>query len=291
MYDNDIVCDTDSTMNMRKEKNMFTQRIDKATEVIRAACGDADVGLILGSGLSDSITGLQNVKKVEYKEIPGFPVPTVEGHHGEWLCGELHGKRVIVMRGRFHFYEGYTAEDITLPVRVMQQLGVHTLIVTNAAGGVNMNFEAGDLMMITDTINYSGVNPLIGANLDGYGPRFPDMTEQFDKQLRSIARKVANEMSITLREGVYMWFSGPSFETPAEIRMARILGADAVGMSTVPEVIAARHGGMRVLGFSCITNMAAGIVDEPLDHVDVLAVGERVKGSFSRLIEAVVNEM
>lgn len=270
---------------------MFTQRIERAAEVIHEACGRADIGLILGSGLADSISGLLNTQKINYQDIPGFPVPTVEGHHGEWLCGDMHGKRVVVMRGRFHFYEGYTAEDITLPVRVMQRLGVHTLIVTNAAGGVNLGFSAGDLMMITDTINYSGVNPLIGANLDDFGPRFPDMTVQFDKQLRGIARRVADDMGLTLREGVYMWFSGPSFETPAEIRMARILGADAVGMSTVPEVIAARHGGMRVLGFSCITNMAAGIMDEPLDHVDVLAVGERVKASFSKLIESIVREI
>lgn len=270
---------------------MFTQRIENAVEVIRASCGSADVGLILGSGLSDSIGALENVKKIEYQQIPGFPVPTVAGHHGEWLCGQMYGKRVAVMRGRFHFYEGYTMEDITLPVRVMQRLGVRTLIVTNAAGGVNMDYAPGDLMLITDTINYSGVNPLIGANLDGFGPRFPDMTAQFDKELQGIARRVANEQGLALREGVYMWFSGPSFETPAEIRMARVLGADAVGMSTVPEVIAARHGGMRVLGFSCITNLAAGIMDEPLDHVDVLAVGERVRDSFSRLITSIVREM
>ena len=270
---------------------MFHQRIERAAEAIEKVCGRAEVGLILGSGLSESMGTLQNARTISYRDIPNFPIPTVEGHHGEWFCGDLHKKRVCVMRGRFHYYEGYTLEDITLPVRVMQCLGVKTLIVTNAAGGVNERFSPGDLMLITDTINFSGVNPLIGANLDAFGPRFPDMTRQFDPELIAMAKRAASEQRLTLREGVYMWFSGPSFETPAEIRMARVLGADAVGMSTVPEVIAARHGGMRVLGISCITNLAAGIIDEPLDHVDVLAVGERVRAGFNQLIETVVGRL
>ena len=270
---------------------MLIQRIERAADAIEKACGKADVGLILGSGLSESMGTLQNVRSVSYRDIPDFPIPTVAGHHGEWLCGALGGKRVYIMRGRFHYYEGYSLEDITLPVRVMQRLGVKTLIVTNAAGGVNLSFSAGDLMLITDTVNFSGVNPLIGANLDVFGERFPDMTRQFDPELITLAKQVAGERALTVREGVYMWFSGPSYETPAEIRMARILGADAVGMSTVPEVIAARHGGMRVLGISCITNMAAGVVNEPLDHAGVLAVGERVRTAFSGLIEAVVSRM
>jgi purine-nucleoside phosphorylase len=270
---------------------MFIERIERAADAIERACGKADVGLILGSGLSESMGTLQNVRVISYSDIPDFPVPTVSGHHGEWLCGDLGGKRVCVMRGRFHYYEGYSNEDITLPVRVMQRLGVKTLIVTNAAGGVNTSFSAGDLMLITDTINFSGVNPLIGANLDAFGPRFPDMTRQFDPELMALTKQAAGERGLTLREGVYMWFSGPSFETPAEIRMARVVGADAVGMSTVPEVIAARHGGMRVLGISCVTNAAAGVDDEPLDHVDVLAVGERVRASFSGLIETVITRM
>ena len=268
---------------------MYLQRIERAAAAIEKACGRAEIGLILGSGLSESMGALPNVQSISYRDIPDFPIPTVPGHHGEWICGDLSGKRVFVMRGRFHYYEGYSPEDITLPVRVMRRLGVKTLIVTNAAGGVNLGFSPGDLMLITDTINFSGVNPLIGANLDGFGERFPDMTREFDPELIEIAKKAAAERGLTLREGVYMWFSGPSFETPAEIRMARILGADAVGMSTVPEVIVARHCGMRVLGISCVTNMAAGVDDAPLDHVDVLAVGERVRAGFYGLIEAVVS--
>lgn len=178
-----------------------------------------------------------------------------------------------------------------MPIRVMKRLGVKALIVTNAAGGVNLGFEPGDLMLIDDTINYSGLNPLIGQNLDEFGSRFPDMSREFDPEFLKTAYEVAAKLGISLREGVYMWFSGPSFETPAEIRMARTLGADAVGMSTVPEVIVARHCGLRVLGVSCITNMAAGILDQPLTHQEVLETGEKVKEKFSALIEGIVREM
>lgn len=270
---------------------MDIKRIDRAAEVIRDACGEAEIGLILGSGLGDSIASLKPLGAIPYADIPGFPVPTVMGHHGEWVAGDMHGKRVAVMRGRFHFYEGYTIGEVTMPVRVMRRLGVKTLIVTNAAGGVNEGFMPGDLMLIRDTINFSGVNPLIGPNQDSFGPRFPDMSRQFAPELMSVARRCAAGCGVTLREGVYMWFSGPSFETPAEIRMARTLGADAVGMSTVPEVIVARHSGMQVLGISCITNMAAGILDQPLNHQEVLDTGNRVKGAFAGLIDAIVREM
>ncbi len=270
---------------------MDMERIDRAAEVIRAACGGAEIGLILGSGLGDNIPSLKDRKTILYKDIPGFPVSTVPGHHGEWISGEMHDKRVAIMRGRFHFYEGYDVPDVTLPVRVMQRLGVRTLIVTNAAGGVNTSFAPGDLMLISDMINYSGINPLMGRNLDAFGPRFPDMSQAFDRELRGTARACAAELGLSLQEGVYMWFSGPSFETPAEIRMARVLGADAVGMSTVPEVLVARHGGLRVLGISCITNMAAGILDQPLDHQEVLETGNRVKASFEGLIDAVVRSL
>lgn len=267
------------------------ERINGAAAAIEKAVGGAQVGLILGSGLGESITSLTDTKTIAYKDIPGFPVPTVPGHSGEWVTGDMHGKRVAIMRGRFHYYEGYDIHDVVLPVRVMQKLGVQTLIVTNAAGGVNVDFDPGDLMLIRDTINYSGVNPLMGPNLDAFGPRFPDMSSEFDDALCGIARKCAARQGTTLREGVYMWFSGPSFETPAEIRMARLLGADAIGMSTVPEVITARHGGMRVLGISCITNMAAGILDQPLNHEEVLETGDRVKEAFSGLIDAIVEAM
>ncbi|MCL1965367.1 MAG: purine-nucleoside phosphorylase [Firmicutes bacterium] len=270
---------------------MKMERIDGAAKAIEAACGGAEVGLILGSGLGNSFASLDVHGVLSYKDIPGFPIPTVPGHNGEWVCGSLHGKRVAVMRGRFHYYEGYDIEEVVLPVRVMLRLGVKTLIVTNAAGGVNTGFVPGDLMLIRDTINYSGVNPLIGPNDNAFGPRFPDMSRQFDPALCEVARAYARELRITLREGVYMWFSGPSFETPAEIRMARALGADAVGMSTVPEVIVARHGGMRVLGISCITNMAAGILDQPLNHQEVLDTGERVRKAFAGLVDGVVRGM
>lgn len=270
---------------------MDIKRIDAAAEVIRQACGDVEVGLILGSGLGNSITSLTDEKAIAYDKIPGFPAATVPGHSGEWVSGIMHGKRVAIMRGRFHYYEGHSIDDVTLPVRVMQRLGAKTLIVTNAAGGVNLDFFPGNLMLIRDTINYSGVNPLMGANLDEFGPRFPDMSQQFDRELCDIARRCAMKLGVTLREGVYMWFSGPSFETPAEIRMARVLGADAVGMSTVPEVIVARHGGMRVLGISCITNMAAGILDQPLNHEEVLETGDRVREAFSGLVDAIVQAM
>jgi len=264
------------------------ERITKAAKAIETACGGADVGLILGSGLGDSFASLSVQGLLSYKDIPGFPLPTVPGHHGQWVSGTLHGKRVAVMRGRFHYYEGYSIQDIALPVRVMRQLGVKTLIVTNAAGGVNTGFTPGDLMLIRDTINFSGVNPLMGPNLDVYGPRFPDMSNQFDPGLLGAARVCAKGLGIKLQEGVYMWFSGPSFETPAEIRMARAMGADAVGMSTVPEVLAARHCGMAVLGISCITNMAAGILDQPLNHQEVLDTGRRVRESFTSLIDGIV---
>lgn len=270
---------------------MDMKRIDAAAEIIRDACGGAEIGMILGSGLGDSISGLTNGKTIAYGDIAGFPTPTVPGHSGEWVSGDLHGKRVAIMRGRFHYYEGYGIDEVTMPVRVMQRLGVQTLIVTNAAGGVNTGFHPGDLMLIRDMINYSGINPLIGPNLDAFGPRFPDMSRVFDDALCSVAAHCAKARGLTLREGVYMWFSGPSFETPAEIRMARTLGADAVGMSTVPEAIVACHGGLRVLGISCITNMAAGILDQPLNHQEVLETGDRVKEAFGGLVNEIVKRM
>lgn len=266
------------------------EKINAAADGIRAACGEAEIGMILGSGLAESIS-LENEKKIAYQDIPNFPVSTVPGHKSEWVGGTLHGKRICMMRGRFHMYEGWTMEQIAMPIRVMKQLGVKALIVTNAAGGVNTGFAPGDLMLITDTINFSGLNPLIGANLDEFGPRFPDMSREFDADFIAAARSVAAAQGLTLREGVYMWFSGPSFETPAEIRMARVLGADAVGMSTVPETIVAVHSGLRVLGVSCLTNMAAGILDQPLSHQEVVETGAKARASFRRLLDGVVQGM
>lgn len=266
----------------------YLSRIEKAAANLEQACGRADIGLILGSGLGDYAETLQGRRSLAYQDIPGFPLSTVEGHAGIWHTGELMGKRVCMMQGRFHAYEGYDLLDVTLPVRVMQLLGVKVLIVTNAAGGVNTGFSAGDLMLITDFINLSGKNPLTGPNIPQLGPRFPDMTYAYDRELRALALKTAGELGINLRQGVYCWLNGPNYESPAEIRMTRILGADAVGMSTVPETLVARHGGMRVLGVSCITNMAAGILDEPLNHQEVMETGVRVKDTFRALLDGVI---
>lgn len=267
------------------------KRIDEAAAKVLAVCGKADIGVILGSGLGDYAEALEDAVKLPYSEIPGFPRSTVAGHAGMWCCGTLYGKRVVMMQGRFHYYEGYGMKDVTLPVRVMQKIGVKTLIVTNAAGGVNLGYHPGELMVIGDIFSMTAQNPLIGPNLDAFGPRFPDMSCAFDKELRALAHECANEQGFALREGVYAQMTGPTYETPAEIRMLRTLGADAVGMSTVPEVIVACHGGMRVLGISCITNMAAGILDQPLNHAEVTETANRVKGQFRNLLDRIIEKM
>ena len=267
------------------------KRIDEAAAKVLAVCGKADIGVILGSGLGDYAEALEDAVKLPYSEIPGFPRSTVAGHAGMWCCGTLYGKRVVMMQGRFHYYEGYGMKDVTLPVRVMQKIGVKTLVVTNAAGGVNLGYHPGELMVIGDMFSMTAQNPLIGPNLDAFGPRFPDMSCAFDKELRALAHECANEQGFALREGVYAQMTGPTYETPAEIRMLRTLGADAVGMSTVPEVIVARHGGMRVLGISCITNMAAGILDQPLNHAEVTETANRVKGLFRNLLDRIIEKM
>ena len=267
------------------------KRIDEAAAKVLAVCGKADIGVILGSGLGDYAEALEDAVKLPYSEIPGFPRSTVAGHAGMWCCGTLYGKRVVMRQGRFHYYEGYGMKDVTLPVRVMQKIGVKTLIVTNAAGGVNLGYHPGELMVIGDMFSMTAQNPLISTNLDAFGPRFPDMSCAFDKELRALAHECANEQGFALREGVYAQMTGPTYETPAEIRMLRTLGADAVGMSTVPEVIVARHGGMRVLGISCITNMAAGILDQPLNHAEVTETANRVKGQFRNLLDRIIEKM
>lgn len=266
----------------------MTERMLKTKEAIEEACGSAEVGIILGSGLGDYVEALEDGKSIAYVNVPGFPVSTVSGHGGRWFGGKLHGKRVCMMQGRFHAYEGYGLQDVTLPVRIMSLLGVKTLIVTNAAGGVNAGFTPGDLMLISDFINLSRQNPLTGPNMDEFGPRFPDMSAAYDRGLRTLARDTAKGIGLSLQEGVYCWMNGPCYETPAEIRMARLIGADAVGMSTVPETIVARHCGMKVLGISCITNMAAGMLDQPLSHEEVMETGARVKGSFRALLDGII---
>ncbi len=247
-----------------------------------------EIGLILGSGLGSIADTIENAEYYNYCDIPNFPTSTVEGHAGRLVIGKLGNKIVVAMQGRFHYYEGYSMEKITFPVRVMKLLGVSKLVVTNACGAVNKDFKAGDLMVITDHINFSGSNPLFGHNLDDFGPRFPDMSEAYNKDLRSKVFAAGKELNIPLREGVYVMFSGPTYETPAEVRMAKILGGDAVGMSTVPEVIVANHCGIKTVGISCLTNMAAGILDQPLNHEEVIETSNRVKQDFINLMNKVI---
>ncbi|MDX5475509.1 MAG: purine-nucleoside phosphorylase [Bacillaceae bacterium] len=249
------------------------------------------IGLILGSGLGVLAEEIQSPIVIPYSEIPDFPVSTVEGHAGQLVIGELEGKTVIAMQGRFHFYEGYSMEKVTFPVRVMKLLGVETVVVTNAAGGVNTSFEAGDLMIITDHINNMGTNPLIGPNDAQFGARFPDMSTAYCKDLQKLAKATAEKLGIKVQEGVYVGNTGPTYETPAEVRMLRTWGADAVGMSTVPEVIIARHSGMKVLGISCISNMAAGILDQPLTHDEVMETTEMVRANFLSLVKTIIKDM
>ncbi|MFC4777496.1 purine-nucleoside phosphorylase [Paenibacillus sp. GCM10023252] len=270
--------------------NLLTgSHIEEAAQYIRSKSSlQPEVGLIMGSGLGILGDHLEETVIIPYHDIPHFPVSTVEGHAGELLLGKLAGRPVLLMRGRFHMYEGYGPELTAFPVRVMKALGATLLLVTNAAGGVNTDFEPGDLMLISDHINFTGRNPLIGPNDDELGVRFPDMSEAYSKRLRAIAREVAAGQGITLREGVYAGLLGPTYETPAEIRMLRVLGSDAVGMSTVAEVITARHGGIEVLGISCISNMAAGILDQPLSHAEVMETTERVKSRFLGLVTGLI---
>ncbi len=247
-----------------------------------------EVGMVLGSGLGDFADTLENPVRISFTEIPHFPAATAPGHVGALVFGRKMGKDVVVLQGRIHYYEGLSQMEITLPTRVLAAIGVKTLVLTNAAGGVNTGFHPGDLMMISDHINYSGSNPLIGQNLDTFGPRFPDVSDLYTASLRSAVRAAAAEAGIKLQEGVYMMFSGPNYETPAEVRMARILGADAVGMSTVPEALVAGHSGLQVVGISCITNMAAGVLPQKLDHSEVVEIANRVHDTFQDLLNIVL---
>ena len=248
------------------------------------------IGLVLGSGLGAFARSLEKATAIPYGDIPRFPVSTAIGHSGELVVGHCQGVPVAVMSGRAHYYEGYTMQQVVFPVRVLGRMGVKTLILTNAAGSVNVNYKPGELMVLSDHINLMGSNPMIGPNDDELGQRFFDMSETYDPHLREIAEKACWKAGVTVRKGVYLALSGPSYETPAEIRMLRTLGADAVGMSTVPEAIAARHMGIRVLGISCITNMAAGVIKKPLDHREVLEVGEKVAAALIDVLGRVVQE-
>ena len=271
------------------------EQIDQAADAIRARSSyHPRVGLILGSGLNSLADSVQKADLIPYGDLPNWPVSTVEGHVGRLVIGELEGQIVLVMQGRIHFYEGYGMPAITLPVRVMNRLGLEMLFVTNAAGGVNPDFFPGDVMLITDNLNLmgmTGANPLMGPNIDELGPRFPDMSQAYDRELMEIARQVAAKENIVLREGVYCGLSGPSFEGPADLRFLRMVGADAVGMSTVPEVIVARHGGMRVLGFSGISNKANLDGSTVTTHEEVIEAGKVISPKIEKIIRGVLRSL
>ena len=271
------------------------EQIDQAAETIRTRTSyRSRVGIILGSGLNALADSVQQADVIPFGELPNWPVSTVQGHSGRLVIGELEGQSVLVMQGRIHYYEGYSMSQITLPVRVMLRLGLEIMIVTNAAGGVNPEFVPGDVMLITDNLNLmgmTGANPLMGPNIDELGPRFPDMSQAYDLELMSIARKVASQGQLTLREGVYCGLSGPSFEGPADLRFLKMAGTDAVGMSTVPEVIVARHGGLRVLGFSGISNKANLDGLTVTTHEEVMEAGKVITPKIEKIIRGVLRSI
>lgn len=278
-------------MNFSAEE--YTRQVQETAVYIKEKLGGRapEIAITLGSGLGDLADHLVDAVQIPYGEIPHFPVSTVAGHKGQFVVGKLEGREVLCMQGRFHYYEGYDLKQVTLPVRVMKLLGISTLIVTNAAGGINTGFRPGNLMLIEDHLNLTGENPLIGENLEVFGDRFFDMTVAYDAEYRALAEQLAAELNIPLQKGVYAWLTGPNYETPAEIRYLRAIGADAVGMSTVPEVLVARHSGLRVCGISCITNLAAGMGDGLLSHEEVKETADRVKVDFIRLVTALTGRM
>ena len=268
------------------------ERAEKAARLIRARTdANVSVAIVLGSGLGAFADELTDSTSIRYDEIPSFARATVEGHAGRLVIGKTNNVTVAAMQGRFHFYEGYSLEEVTFPIRVLKLLGVRTIILTNAAGSLNTEFTPGSLMVITDHINLLGVNPLVGPNDVRFGPRFPDLTSVYARRLQDLVISEANAIGLDMRRGIYAALSGPSYETPAEIHMVRTLGADAVGMSTVPEAIVARHMNMEVIGISCITNLAAGVSNRPVDHSQVIATGERVRAEFTELLRRVVGRL
>jgi purine-nucleoside phosphorylase len=270
----------------------YFDRVSEAAEWLRGrGFGGAEIGIVLGSGLGPFADTMNTPQAVAYGEIPHWPASTVVGHAGRFVGGTVSGKRVIALSGRVHFYEGHDLQTVTFAIRVLGRLGVKTLILTNAAGGINTNFVQGALMVIDDHINLFGSNPLIGPNDDRFGPRFPDMTEIYSRRLRGVADEAARAVHMPIEHGIYIAVHGPSYETPAEIYAFRTLGADAVGMSTVPEAIVARHMGLEVLGISCITNMAAGVLPQPLNHDDVMETTRRVRGQFVALLEGIIGRI
>jgi purine-nucleoside phosphorylase len=268
------------------------ERVEEAAAAIRAVCGQLPAAaIVLGSGLGDFADTLQEAMATNYTAIPHWPASKVVGHAGRLVIGNVAGKRIAALAGRVHFYEGHDLATVAFPTRVMGRLGVKQVILTNAAGGINTSFAQGALMIIDDHINMLGSNPLMGPNDDRFGVRFPDMSEVYSRRLRAIADDASRARGVAVSHGIYVAVHGPSYETPAEIRAFRALGADAVGMSTVPEAIAARHMGMDVLGISCITNMAAGVLPQPLVHDDVMETARRVRGAFISLLEGIIERL
>ncbi len=270
---------------------MTYQDYEEARDIAMQQIGGAETAIVLGSGLGNYADTFEDVREIRYRDIPHFPVSTAPGHAGKLISASKAGKRVLIMSGRIHMYEGVPLDQIVFPIRVLKLMGVKNLILTNAAGGVNTAFQAGDLMLLTDYINLTGRSPLTGPNESMFGPRFPDMSQVFSRELRQVALESAKEINLTLKQGIYCWMPGPCYETPAEIRMIRLLGADAVGMSTVPDAMAAVHAGMHVLGFSCITNLAAGILDQPITHEEVLEIGRKTQNVFCNLLDRIIGKL
>jgi len=273
----------------RAAESSLYSRAEHAARLIRSRTREEPrVAIVLGSGLGGLADEFQDATAIPYEEIPGFAKSTAEGHVGRLVIGKLDGIPVLAMQGRVHFYEGYSLEQVTFPVRTFKLLGIKTLILTNAAGGIDVELSQGALMVISDHLNLMGANPLRGINEERFGPRFPDMSEVYSRELQRLVIEEGRAMGIELRRGIYAALSGPSYETPAEIHMFRTFGADAVGMSTVPEAIVARHVGLEVVGISCITNMAAGISDQPINHEEVMETGNRVRNTFAQLLRRLI---
>lgn len=271
---------------------MTQSRINEAYEYLNGRVKRRpDVCIVLGSGLGSYAETFSGAEVIKYSDIPGFPVSTVEGHAGQLVFGEKHGVKIACMQGRFHCYEGYSAAETVIPLRALIKLGIKKLLITNAAGGINTSFNPGDIMIIEDHINFTFLTPLEGPNLDEFGPRFPDMSFAYDKKLIAALKEAANVNGVNVRTGVYAMMKGPSFETPAEIRALRLLGADAVGMSSVPEILAAAHAGVSSAAMSCITNMAAGILDKPLNHQEVMETGKVAADNIKKLIDGFVKSL
>lgn len=273
----------------RMASTSLYERAEHATRVIRSRISvEPRIALVLGSGLGDFADDFDEAVGIPYEEIPGFMRSTAQGHAGRLVVGKIDSVPVLAMQGRVHYYEGYSLEEVTFPIRTFDLLGIKTLVLTNAAGGINVQLTQGALMVISDHLNLMGVNPLRGPNDERFGPRFPDMSSVYSPELQALVVDEAKAIGVEVRRGIYGALSGPSYETPAEIHLLRNLGADAVGMSTVPEAIVARHMGLEVLGISCITNMAAGISDEPINHEEVMATGIRVRETFAELLRRVI---